>query len=168
MHSPAPCCGLNTIMQSTNVCPIDDHRSFYQGLNHTDIDYYFKRDKQGLHSHRPVVCAACLIVLEHDPQHLTASQRAIFDGMLKVLDLGKDDYCVAWYPLSGATPLSQAILKYAPYSVLFLGSAFKKHVIPSSSEIPFLYTYSPEELEADPRLKRSAFDTLLGLKKQLS
>lgn len=168
MHSPAPCFGLNTIMQSANGRPIDDYRSFYQGLCHTDIDYYLKKDTQGLHSNRPVVCAACLVVLGNDPQHLTASQRTLLDGMLKVLALDQDDYCVAWYPLSGATPLSQAILKYAPCSVLFLGSAFKKHVIPSSSEIPFLYTYSPEELEADPRLKRSAFDTLLGLKKQLS
>ncbi len=119
-----------------------------------------------------MVCAACVVILENDPQHLTASQRTLLDGMLKVLDLGKDDYCVAWYS-SGATPLLQAILNYAPYSVLFLGSAFKHYlmpapVIPTAVGIPFLYTYSPQELEADPTLKRSAFDTLLGLKKQLS
>ena len=153
-------------MQSANDSPIDDYRSFYQGLHHTGIDYYFKKERQGLQSDRPIVCAACLVILENNPHYLTASQRTLLDGMLKVLDLGKDDYCVAWYS-SGATPLPQAILHYAPYSVLFLGTTMHS-VMPAQMGIQFLYTYSPQELEADPRLKRSAFDTLLGLKKQLS
>ncbi|MBP6104635.1 MAG: hypothetical protein KBD23_05980 [Gammaproteobacteria bacterium] len=166
-------------MQNANLQPIDDPRSFYQGLCHTNIDYYFKKDRQGLQSERPVVCAACLVVLEENPAYLTASQRTLKDGMLKVLDLGKDDYCVAWMtpttrlPQGEPDPLPLSLLKYAPYSVLFLGSAFKDHmipalVLPAHAGIPCLYTYSPKELEADPRLKRSAFDTLLRLKKQLT
>ncbi len=159
-------------MQSANGSAITDYRSLYQGLHHTGIDYYLKKDRQGLQSHRPVVCAACLIVLENDPQHLSASQRAIFDGMLKVLDLGKDDYCVAWMMRARAGtetgPYSResSILKYAPYSVLVLGTTMHS-VITAQAGIQFLYTYSPQELEADPRLKRSAFDTLLSLKTQL-
>ncbi len=164
-------------MQSVNAPRIDDHRSFYQGLHHTGIDYYFTKDRQGLQSHRPVVCAACLVVLEHDPKHLTASQRTLLEGMLKVLDLGKNDYCLAWMMPRADTetdPYSResSILKYAPYSVLFLGSAFKYHpipapLIPANAGIQFLYTYSPQELEVDPKLKRSAFDTLLALKQHI-
>jgi hypothetical protein len=155
-------------MQSTNGSPIDDYRSFYQRLHHTGIDYYFKKDRQGLQSDRPMVCAACLVILENDPHYLSASQRTLLDGMLKVLDLGKDDYCVAWMMQRAETgPYSResSILKYAPYSVLLLGSALEKIKMDT---IFIAHTYSPSELEIDPKRKRSAFDTLLDLKKQLT
>ncbi len=137
--------------------------SFYEILHKTGIDYYFTKDKQSLQSHRPVVCAACLVVLEHDPKQLSLAQAKILEGMLKVLDLAKDDYCVAWIRPRDLSV--EHLLKYAPYGVLFLSSAFEKI---SMETLYVAYTYSPQELEADPTRKRSAFETLLALKTQLS
>ncbi len=170
MRSQDLCSGLNNTMQSANPTL----RSFYQTLRDTGIDYYFQKTtisgKQApaslLQSHRPVVCAGCLVVLEQDPKQYTASQTKILDGMLKVLDLDKKDYCVAWMSPQGFS--TQAILKYAPYSVLFLGATFSDLVMPAKAGIHVAYTYSPQALEADPTLKRSAFDTLLNLKKYLA
>lgn len=107
-----------------------------------------------------ILCARCLVLLSHPTQ-----QPKILQGMLKVLELKKNELVVAWpkYPLE-TKMVDAALVQWAPYSLLILGHL----VTPSPLGIHIQMTYHPDELAQSPAYKPRAYADLLKLKKYLS
>lgn len=97
-------------------------------------------------SSKKIRCAVfCPEILNHD-------QQKILNGMISVLGLPSDEIKI--------TSQVNELEELCPDYVLCLGEA-------NNLSCSVITTYSPKQLEVDPKLKRKAFNVLLELKKKL-
>lgn len=178
MRCQVPCFGSKTaIMQSdnrTNTSSLrrDDYERFYHALEHSGLQYYWPRMQPStalkhpthsdslsdnavyLCSEHPIFCARVLVLLSVPLQQLNKQEQLLLKGMLQVIPIKKNEYCIAWfnsrYPgacptgtprvlKSAGLPISEsqnsvycdipagiaAIIQWTPHSLLLLGTVFK-------------------------------------------
>lgn len=137
-------------------------------------------------SHKPIFCAKCLVLLSENPYKISKQEQTMLMGMLKVLNLSDEELSVAWLEETNNKKLNHkdfnlfenlqidSILTqlqyWAPYSILMLGKAFFNLPLFSRIEnmtnlnIPISITYHPNELSANPKNKKEAYQDLLNHK----
>ena len=177
---------------------ISESGVFYQNLRALGLNYWLPRKPPSdvlceansgalLHSDAPVFCAHCLVLLKQPPSLLNATQKKIFEGMLKVLALEPRNIGIAWLSqdalqaeqiLHTAHPsaIFNSVFKWAPYSLLFMGRAFEawQQLLQNPSTAAttsapvccqiITLTEDPLALEQQPANKKIAYQRLLDLK----
>ncbi len=152
-----------------------DIRSRYRTLAALGIPYWGERSELTfpLSSVKPIFCAACLVLLPEKSAKIETEEGKILMGMLKVLELSKDELCMAWVqPGTTTERLMDTLLKWAPFTLLMLGEAFANVLIenPNFKKCARFvqFTYHPTELLANKALKRKSYTDLLHLKEHIS
>lgn len=149
-----------------------------------DISYWALRSTS-LVSDKPLVGAACLVLLPEKLPKETILQNQILAGMLKVLALEEQELCVAWLDdgIKDAklNLIVEAMIRWAPHTVLVLGKQLANYLLKCDEGIDKLrarswylgakilmqITYHPAELETAKECKRKAYEDLLRLKKYI-
>ncbi len=160
----------------------------YYFLNNMGITIWMPRDPSAvLISDQPILNAALLVLLPQKLHQEQKEQIKILTGMLKVLELGTEEWCVAWVrdltEKSQHTLIVQSINQWSPYHVLVMGEALAQFLLNDSKSLdelrttphsifglePLLQvTYHPAQLEKSPENKRKSYQDLLRLKLQIS
>ena len=159
----------------------------YPLLKEMGFNYWIPRQGALFTSLKPIFSAGCLILLSAPLQSQDHAQHKILAGMLKVLELRLDEYCVA----SMNAPLLpesfhkffNTLKQWAPHSLLIMGEPLAQSLTNSMSPLdslreetkslkgfegPVFLTYHPEELYQNPENKKKAFEDLLNLKAKIS
>lgn len=131
----------------------------------------------------PVIFASCFVVVLSPPLKEGTEAYKILTGMLKVLALPADEYCIGWISpnlvKSEYTDMSGIFRVFnmlKPKQVLILGKRLGDSLFASLSmgnkNKPFDFgleiTYHPDELIEKPEYKREAYRELLCLKEVLT
>ena len=173
-----------------------------QCLDNLQIPLWRKRAQ--VLSNNPQYSAACLVLLPsfipgiEKPLPIvnpTASPAKILTGMLKVLELSAEEYCIAWVNTPNTTSnearievarenIIDALASFSAFTVLIMGDVLSKHVIGSSyisldeerksfRTIDGLVasvqvTYHPTEILKAPENRSKAYQDLLRLKENIA
>lgn len=160
-------------------------------MNHLNLSQYDILDAMGIPIWKERLPSSSLIVVDpkikplvfvllHEKiNHQDEAQLAIFQGMLKVLGLMNDEYCIAW-PRTGTNEgqaaskinieeIREEIEKCWPETVCVMGESLGRELqnLQRTLQFHLQVTYHPSELQQDPTKKRQAYRDLLDLKEKL-
>lgn len=168
-----------------NAIQMENHLK-YRLLEAMGISIWIEKRTSALMSDSPILGAALLVLLPERLRAVEQEQQKILTGMLKVLELGEAELCVAWlspFKEKDREEIGKAINQWAPYRVLVLGESLAQFLLSTSiglDEIklssqpivgvisPLDFTYHPAELENSLVCKRKAYQDLLRLKSQIA
>lgn len=121
-----------------------------------------------------IIGAKCWVLLHGKiDQNTQIEMQNIFRGMMKVLNLQKEDYTVSFLQSNfdgNMADLSKTLASWYPKTLLILGSPLAenwKAALGISWHCPVFTTYHPQELYQAPDKKKEAYRQLLDLKNTL-
>jgi hypothetical protein len=121
-----------------------------------------------LKSAAPLWGAACLVILSDNPPAKGSEADKIFTGMLKVLNLNAEEYCIACLNLQDSVQaVCQAVSAWAPHSVLLMGEELRYLQSALEGSRVVYSTYHPKEIMLCKTHKQAAYQDLLGLQEQI-
>lgn len=158
----------------------------YQILEAMKIPIWVPKTKE-LSTEKVIIGASCLVILPKNPRNMPEAEKKIFQGMLSVLNLSKNQLAIAWTGSedAGSTPsaIGQTLKAWLPYTILIMGEGLANQLTGTKANmdtlrkeyhaLPFVrtwvqITYHPQELLEHPNNKAKAYQDLLEMKQKLS
>lgn len=143
-----------------------------QILNDMGITLWKERENiPTIETHNCVLGIKCLILLSEKITTSALEAKKVLQGMINVLGLREDEYCIGSVTEQGfqhKSLLVNKIRSFMPKALLCMGNTFQDLQEECKLlQIPLKFTYHPLELVEEPLHKKQAYRDLLMFKQSL-